>query len=84
MTATERDETGRRAWAAFERDLPRLWEERPGEWVAYRGDQQLGFAKEKHVLYQRCFEQGWKLDDFFIFCIEPIWDEMIMGVDTDG
>jgi hypothetical protein len=31
------------ALRAFQRDLPDLWAERPEQWVAYRGDQQLGF-----------------------------------------
>src|SRR5262245_18004485 len=48
------------ALRAFERDLPQLWTERPGQWVAYRGDRQLGFAHHKHELYQDCFRQGWK------------------------
>ena len=27
------------ALRAFQRDLPHLWAERPGQWVAYQGDQ---------------------------------------------
>jgi hypothetical protein len=67
------------AWRAFERDLPRLWAERPGQWVAYRGDTQLGFATQKHELYQRCFAQGWQRDEFVVFCIEPQETEMTLG-----
>ena len=43
------------ALCTFQRDLPQLWTERPGQWVAYHGDQQLGFAAQKHESYQQCF-----------------------------
>jgi hypothetical protein len=84
MMKQEQAELGQQALHAFERELPQLWEERPGQWVAYRGGQRLGFAKEKLELYQRCFAQGLKVDEFVIFCIEPLETEIIFGVDTDG
>ena len=49
---------GQQALRAFERDLPRLWEERPGQWVAYQGERLLEFAAHKHELYHQCFDQG--------------------------
>jgi hypothetical protein len=59
------------ALQAFERDLPHLWSERPGQWVAYRGGQQLGFASQKHEMYQRCLQRGMPQEEFVVFCIEP-------------
>ena len=84
MTVKQRADLGQQALGAFERDLPRLWDERPGQWVAYQGERLLGFAKQKHELYHQCFEQGLTREDFFIFCFEPLVTEMFMGVDTSG
>jgi hypothetical protein len=44
MTTEQVQELQQQALNAFERDLPQLWAERPGQWVAYRGDLQFGFA----------------------------------------
>ncbi len=44
MTGKQQADLGQQASRAFERDLPRLWAERPGQWVAYQGEL-LGFAK---------------------------------------
>ena len=82
MNTQEQVELGQRALRAFERELPQLWEERPGQWVAYRGEERLGFAKQKLELYQRCFDQGLTRDEFVIFCIEPLETEIIFGVDA--
>ena len=82
MTEEQQVDPGEQAFRAFERELPQLWEERPGQWVAYRGEERLGFATQKHELYQRCFEQGLTLDEFFIFCIEPFEDVVYFGVDA--
>jgi hypothetical protein len=79
MSEERVQDLAQRALRAFERDLPQLWAERPGQWVAYHGDQQLGFARHKHELYQDCFRHGWKRDDFVIFCIEPQETEMTLG-----
>ncbi len=79
MTQEKRTEQGQQALAAFERDLPTLWKERRGQWVAYQGNKQLGFAAEKHELYQQCFQQGLQADDFIVFCIEPQETEAWIG-----
>lgn len=52
------DELIRRAWEAYQRDLPRLAEERPGQWVAYHGERQVGFAATRADLWQHCLERG--------------------------
>jgi hypothetical protein len=67
------------ALQAFQRDLPQLWSEKPGQWVAYQGNQCLGFAGQKHLLYQECFKRGLRQEDFVVFCIEPQETEMIFG-----
>jgi hypothetical protein len=72
-------ELGQQALQAFERDLPQLWAEPPGQWVAYAGEKQLGLARHKHELYQQCFERGLQRDEFVIFCIEPQETEMTLG-----
>jgi hypothetical protein len=46
------------ALRAFERDLPRLRAERPGQWVAYQGNRLLGFATQQRELYHDCFQKG--------------------------
>jgi hypothetical protein len=69
----------RQALEAFQQDLPRLWSERPGQWVAYQGSRQLGFAAQKHELYQCCFQAGLQLDEFVVFCIEPQETELFLG-----
>ena len=68
-----------RALSRFYEDLPRLWIERPGQWVAYQGDVQIGFAPQKHELYQDCFKQGMLPEDFVVFCIEPQETEISLG-----
>jgi hypothetical protein len=70
---------GQQALRALERDLPRLCQKRPGQWVAYQGECPLGFAAHKHELYHQCFDQGLARGEFVIFCIEPLETEMYIG-----
>jgi hypothetical protein len=79
MTKTPWPDLQQQALGAFQRDLPHLWIERPGQWVAYQGDQQLGFAAHKHELYQQCFQRGLQREDFVIFCIQPQETEITLG-----
>lgn len=67
------------ALRTFQRDLPRLWAEHPGQWVAYQGDRQLGLAAHKHELYQQCFQRGLQRDEFVIFCVEAQETEITLG-----
>jgi hypothetical protein len=78
-TAAPMPTTQEQALAAFQRDLPSLWAERPGQWVAYQGDRRLGFAAHKHALYQQCFQRGLPREAFVIFCIEPQETEIVLG-----
>jgi hypothetical protein len=47
------------AQAAFERDLPRLLKERPGQWVAYRPEGPILFAADSFTLHQECRRRGY-------------------------
>ena len=67
------------ALQAFQRDLPELFVQRAGQRVAYQGDRQIGFADQKHVLYQQCFDQGLEREQFVVFCIEPQETEITLG-----
>jgi hypothetical protein len=79
MTTQQLADLNQKALHAFQRDLPRLYVERPGQWAAYHGDQHVGFAAQKHELYHECFRQGFQRDEFVIFCIEPQETEMTLG-----
>src|SRR3954464_15719095 len=59
------------AQEAFQRWLPQLLKERPGQWVAFHRDQLLGFAATKTALYQTCLRQGHKRGEFLVRAIEP-------------
>jgi hypothetical protein len=59
------------ALRTYWRDLPQLLQERPGQWVAYHGDRQLGFAGTRYELWQECLKQGLRPDEFLIRIIEP-------------
>jgi hypothetical protein len=61
---------GPQALEAFRRDLPRLLEERPGQWVAYRGDERIGFAASDRELYQEIHRRGFRRRDCYVGCIE--------------
>ncbi len=79
MTAAQVRDLHQEALRAFQRDLPSLWTERPGQWVAYQGERQVGFAPHKHVLYQQCFERGLGREEFVVFCIEAQETEIALG-----
>ncbi len=79
MTIQQLADLKQQALQAFQRDLPQLYAERPGQWVAYQGDRQLGLAAHKHQLSQECFQHGLQRDEFVIFCIESQETEMTLG-----
>jgi hypothetical protein len=84
MTLQQLADRKQQALQAFLRDLPHLHCQRPGQWVAYQGDRQVGFADQKHTLYQQCFDQGLQRDEFIVFCIEPQETEMMLGPIASG
>jgi hypothetical protein len=79
MTTTQAADLKRKGLQAFQRDLPHLYSQRPGQWVAYQGEQLLGFADKKHLLYQQCFDRGLQGEEFVVFCIEAQETEMSLG-----
>jgi hypothetical protein len=48
-----------------------------GQWVAYHGDQLVGFAKTARELYQECERRGYRGRDYIVYCIEPELPEII-------
>jgi len=70
------------ALAAFRRDLPELLGQRAGQWVAYQGDNQIGFAPTKTELYQECLGRGLKRGEFLVRSIEPELEEWVIGPGT--
>ena len=79
MTTEQLRSLQQQARQASERDLPDLWAERPGQWVAYKGDQRLGFAAQKYQMYQECMQRGLQLEEFVVFCIEAQETEMFIN-----
>ena len=56
--AVTNDERKQVALQAFLRDLPGLYEQRAGQFVAYHGERQIGFGVHKHLLYKDCTDSG--------------------------
>jgi hypothetical protein len=77
-------ELGAQAWAAFERDLPRLLEKAPSQWVAYRGGRQLGIAPLPTALYDECLRQGFAAEEIVIAKAEPLGDTEAIGMGLDN
>lgn len=61
-----------RSTRAFERDLPDLLKSHYRQWVAYHGEQCLGFARTETQLYQRCLRQNLREDEFVVRSVEPL------------
>jgi hypothetical protein len=64
-----------RSQASFRRDLPSLLQTHYRQWVAYHGDERIGFAATETELYQRCFRAGLTDDEFVVRSIEPPLDD---------
>jgi hypothetical protein len=60
-----------RSIGAFRRDLPGLLRTHYGKWVAYHGDQRIGFGRTQTDLYEKCFRRGLTRDEFVVCGIEP-------------
>jgi hypothetical protein len=72
------DALGRQALLTFWRDLPQLLQERPGQWVAYRGERQLGFGRTRTELWQECLRQGLDPEEFMIRSIQPEDPDLVL------
>lgn len=56
---------------AFRRELPELLKTHRDQWVAYYGDERLGFGKTQTKLYQQGFRGGLTRNDFIVAFVEP-------------
>lgn len=65
------------AQETFANDLPQLLRDRPGQWVAYRGAERVGFANDDWELYQQCARHGYTLDEIVVRVIEPQCHAMV-------
>jgi hypothetical protein len=72
------------AWAAFERDLPLLLEKVRGQFVAYRGNRQLGTSPLPTRLYDECLRQGFAPEEFVIVQVEPTSGTDVVGMGLDN
>jgi hypothetical protein len=72
----------RRSQEAYWRDLPELLKikKRGRWWVAYHGDERVGFARSQAELYQECCRRGFKGDEIYLGRVEPHteapWEEI--------
>src|SRR5438128_2039878 len=57
------------AMDAFYRDLPQLLKDHDRQWVAYHGDQRVGFGRTQTALYQRCLRDGIQPDEFMVLFV---------------
>ena len=57
--------------AAFRRALPGLLRQRPRQWVAFHGDERVGFGRTEAELYEACFRRGLAEDQFVVRFILP-------------
>lgn len=71
MNQSESAQRAAQAQEAFGKELPSLLEPYRGQWAAYLGGQRVAIEKTQEATYQRCLDQGYKEDDFVVFCIEP-------------
>lgn len=64
----------RRSQEAYWRDLPELLQQKSQRqrWVAYHGDQRIGFGRTSAELYHKCMEQhGLMKGEFYVDRVEP-------------
>jgi hypothetical protein len=63
----------RRSQEAFRRDLPQLLRDKKlyRRWVAYRGDERIGFAGSEDDLYEECARRGLQEHEYVVRCIVP-------------
>src|ERR1022692_4579096 len=61
-----------RSQKAFWRDLPELLKLKSKErqWIAYHGEERVGFGKTQTELYQTCFQRGIQRGEFYVGKIE--------------
>ena len=75
-----RNNRAEQAELAFQRDLPALLKERPGEWVAYHGEKQLGAGPKNTELYEECVRRGFSPGELALCRVEEIVGEEAVGL----
>lgn len=60
-----------RSQAAFRRDLPELLKTHYRQWVAYHGEDRIGYGGTQFELYDECHRRGLRDDEFVVRSIEP-------------
>src|SRR5258708_110070 len=75
----------RKSQEAFWRDLPELlpMRSRKREWVAYHGDERIGFGRTRTELCQECLRRGINDDEYYVGRIEPHWHAPWEEIDID-
>jgi hypothetical protein len=74
----------RRSQEAYWRDLPQLLQSRhKGQWVAYHGDERVGFARSQDEIYRECFQRGYRDDDFYVARVTPHYHAPWEIIDID-
>jgi hypothetical protein len=51
---------------AFRHDLPEMLKTHRGKWVAYHGDERIGFGRTQLELCKECFRRGLTRDEFVV------------------
>lgn len=67
------------AWEAFQREAPLLIPGHAGEWVAYHGEQRVGFARTRAEAWQACLDQGLPEGEFWVLNVQPVLGEDVIG-----
>jgi hypothetical protein len=73
-----------RAHGTFIRELPELLKRHRGQWVAYHGDQRLGFSRDDMKLYKQWYARGVPHGELGVFRVVPYYpdeDIVYFGVD---
>jgi hypothetical protein len=62
----------RRSMEAYWRDLPALLKSRyRGWWVAYHGDERIGFARRQDEIYRECDRRGLDHSEYWVDLVKP-------------
>ena len=61
----------RKAYEAFDRELPGLLEDRRGQWVAYHGEERVGFHADDLALYEECERRGIPEEEVLVVRVRP-------------
>jgi hypothetical protein len=80
QAADVRANLAERAWEAFQLAYERLLEEHCGQWVAFHGDQQIGFALTRSELVHECRTRRLPDEECVIGQLLPVAEETPIGL----